>query len=196
MTRIGTAWLLAIAALSGSPGISRAALLPVTVTVTPDAGRFRWTYAIVLPTDSQIRSGDYFTIYDFGGLLPGSTSNPDGWMVTVDRLGPTPDLVHPNDDPAIENLSWLYTGPVIPTGQIGLGNFWAISAYGTQTDSFFTATTHRTSDGRVETNITETVVPVPTADPPPSVPEPGTLVLAAAGLSGLAVARSRRRTCG
>jgi hypothetical protein len=184
----------ALAAL-GMTTTATAGLLPVNVTVTPDAGLYRWTYAIVLPTDSQIRPGDFFTIYDFGGLQNEPTAQPDGWLNQVSRVGPTPPNVNPKDDPTIPNLTWTYNGPVITTGQIGLGNFWAFSRYGDATDSFFTASTHRTSDGRVDQNITDTVVPVPfeSVDPPPGVPEPGTLALAAIGLPLVGWWKFRRR---
>lgn len=173
-------------------GTARAGLLPVNVTVTPDAGQYRWTYAIVLPTDSQIRSGDYFTIYDFAGLAPRTNSQPTNWVFSEANLGPVPAGVLPTDDPTLPNLSWTYTGPTVSSGQLGLGNFWALSAYSEATNSAFTARTHRTSDGRIDTNITDTVVPVPTA-PPPGVPEPGTLVLAALGVPFLGLARRLRR---
>ena len=187
------ALVAAAAALAGSANPARAGLLPVSVTVTPDAGNFRWTYGIVLPTDSQLRTGDYFTIYDFNGLIPGSLVQPDGWKSTIANLGPTPRGLNPHDDPLIPNLTWTYTGPTVPSGQIGLGNFWAISQYGSQKDSFFTATTHRTSDGKVDTNITETIVPVP-AGPTPAAPEPATLALAALGLPVAGIALRRRRS--
>ena len=162
-------------------GSATAGLLPVNVTVTPDAGNYRWTYAIVLPTDSQIRSGDFFTIYDFGGLVGGTNSQPTDWNYSTAKVGPIPVGVDPKDDPTISNLTWTYGGPTVSSGQTGLGNFWAISLYRDSTDSYFTARTHRTSDGRIDTNITDTVVPVPTAAPP-GVPEPATFALAALGL--------------
>jgi hypothetical protein len=177
---------------SGFGGVAQAGLLPVNVTVTPDAGQYRWTYAIVLPTDSRISAGDYFTIYDFAGLVSGTNNQPENWVFSESNLGPVPAGVLPTDNPALPNLTWTYAGPTIATGQLGLGNFWAISAYSEATDSAFTARTHRTSDGRIDTNITDTVVPVPTATPP-GVPEPGTLVLAALGVPFLGLARRLRR---
>lgn len=167
-------------------GSASAGLLPTTVTVTPDAGLYRWTYAIVLPTDSQVRAGDYFTIYDFGGF-EGSVSQPDNWTFTTALSGPIPIGVDPNDNSLISNLTWTYNGPTIPTGQLGLGNFWALSEFDVSSNSAFTARTHRTSDGVIDTNITETTVPVPTS--PPSVPEPGTIVLAALGIPFLGLSR-------
>jgi hypothetical protein len=170
-----------------TPTAARAGLLPVQVSVTPEAGNYRWTYSVHLPTESQLRSGDYFTIYDFGGLVDGSIVAPEGWTVQVANTGTTPGRLDPDDSAALPNLTFLYGGPTIPSGGTGLGNFWAASTYQDPTDSFFTAMTHRTSDGRPDSNITETTVPVPVA--PPSVPEPTTLALAGVGLPLLALAR-------
>jgi hypothetical protein len=180
-----------VAAGIAAGGQARAGLLPVNVSVLPEGDLYRWTYNIVLPTDSQLRAGDYFTIYDFGGLVVGSNSQPSDWAFTT--LAPIPAGVQPVDDPALPNLTWRYTGPTIVSGQVGLGNFWAVSEFDTPTDSYFTATTHRTTDGRVDTNITDTTVPVP-GDPgePNLVPEPTTLLLAGLGLPFAALLRRRR----
>ncbi|CAN5425115.1 hypothetical protein BH11PLA2_BH11PLA2_44120 [soil metagenome] len=171
-----------------------AGLLPVAVTVTPDSGNFRWTYAIVLPTDMKLQAGNYFTIYDFNGYVSGSEQAPEGWSFTSGKDGPTPDRLRPNDDPNIANLTWTYNGPTIPSGQIGLGNFWAFSSFGeSQTDSF-TANTARTSDGLTDSNITETSVPNGINPPDPNtVPEPMTLVMAGLGLPLIGAARLARR---
>lgn len=186
--------LLALACASAlflSAAPARAGLLPVQVKVDKDGTNYRWTYAILLQAGTQVRTGDYFTIYDFGGLVPNSARAESGWSVTVANTGATPDRVDPDDDDALPNLTFRYVGPTIPDGQIGLGNFWAVSTFRDPTDSYFTARTHTTTGGKVDRNITETVVPVPVA--PPGVPEPGTLALAALGLPAAAGLRALGR---
>jgi hypothetical protein len=209
MTRVSfLAPVLALgAALAGPLASASAGLLPTSVTVTPEGDKFRWTYAVVLPTDSQLQTGNYFTIYDFGGFVAGSNTQPDGWSFSSELKGPIPPGVDPKDDPTLPNLHFVYTGPTTTVGQVGLGNFWALSDYDAPTDSFFTARTNRVSDGRIDTNITSTTVPVPTGpgdpgdpgDPVPTVAEPTTVALAALGLPLVGLGRwmrRRRRTCG
>jgi hypothetical protein len=161
---------------------------------------YRFTYAIVLPTDAVLRPGDYFTIYDFDGFVPGSqmaNGSPYSadWTFSASNTGPTPTGVAPDDNPGITNLSWKYTGAEINIdASVGLGNFWALSLYPDTTDSWFTASTG-TSSGVSDHNITPTVVPVPKAPgpPPPGVPEPATLALAGLGLPLAGAARWLRR---
>lgn len=213
--------LFAAACLLGAAAPAQAGLLPVSVTVTPEVGNFRWTYAVVLPTDMQLQSGNFFTIYDFAGYVPGSEMAPEGWTLSASNVGPTPERLNPQDDVAVPNLTFTYTGATIESGQVGLGNFMANSTFEGQAESFLTALTNRTSDGLVDRNITGTLVPtglmpptpptdpvppevdpVPPTDPvpppsvdpvPPSVPEPATLALAALGLPVAGLRRLVRR---
>ena len=187
-------WLapLVAAGLVALGGTAQAGLLPTGVTVLSEGDNWRWQYAIVLPTDSQLKTGDYFTIYDFNGFVDGSAAAPSAdWVFTTSMVGPTPPNVVPSDDPTKPNLSWKYTGPTINVGQTGLGNFMATSLYQDRVDSFFTARTHRSSDGKADTNITTTDVPVPGGGL--QAPEPATLLLAGLGLPLLGLARLRKK---
>ena len=199
MPRWITAAALAVAALA-APGPARAGLVPVQVSVTPEGGYYRYTYAILLPTESVLRPGDYFTVYDFDGYVPGSEASSGSpyaynWAFAATKVGPTPSGVAPDDDPHKPTLTWRYAGPKIAIdASVGLGNFWALSKYPETTESWFTASTG-TSAGVTDNNITPTRVPVPSGPGPvPGVPEPSALALAALGLPALAA--YRRRTGG
>jgi hypothetical protein len=192
-TWIARLFAAAVTAVAVGGGAASAGMLPTSVTVTPDAGNFRWTYAVVLPTDMKLQAGDYFTIYDFAGMVPGTSSAPAGWQLSISNTGPTPDRLNPQDDPHIPNLTWSYTGPT-QVGQVGLGNFWADSQFSQQAASFFTATNPRVSDGQIDKNITETIVPASTGGGgQPGVPEPATLALAGLGIPLIGGARLFRR---
>lgn len=188
--------VLAVVAVLGSAPAARAGLIPVDVSINQNvSGNYTYTYAIVLPTGSVLQPGDYFTIYNFAGLVSGSATasgnfNSSNWTFSTSLVGPTPSGVLPTDNPNIPNLTWTYNGPVIQGAQTGLGNFSAVSIYPNTTQSWLAALTG-TNYGGADSNITPTNVPVPTA-PPPGVPEPATLALAALALPLLGLARALR----
>lgn len=186
MTHKWLAVVVATVAIALAPGKAAAGLIPNKLTVTPEGGMYRYTYSIKLPTDSVLRPGDYFTIYNFDGFVAGSAMSSGApssadWTFSSSNVGPTPSGVLPADNPSVPNLTWTYNGPEINIPEpVGLGNFWAVSLYPTTTDSWLTGSTG-TSSGEADHNITETKVPVPSSTPP-GVPEPATLLLAGLGL--------------
>lgn len=201
--RTWTARLLTLAVLAACTAPATAGLLPVSVTVQPEAGNFRWTYSVVLPSDMKLQSGSFFTIYDFAGYVGGSagvsSTSPDDtyasfWSVSANPVGPTPDRLNPQDDPNLTNLTFTYNGPTIPSGQLTLGNFAATSQFGQTQDSFFTATNPRAADGQIDSNITSTLSPTGSLPPGPiGTPEPTTLALAGLGLPLVGLGRLLRR---
>jgi hypothetical protein len=177
------------------PAAGKAGIIPTDVTVTPEAGNFRWTYAVVLPSDMKLQSGDFFIVYNFAGLVPGTVSAPSGWTLTTPAVPPNPaNITVPNT--SNPNLLWTYTGPTIPTGQVGLGNFAVASIYSQSANGLFVGSNERTIDGVHDNNVTETLVaaaPTSTPPPPPGVPEPATLALAGLGLPLIAMFRRKKK---
>jgi hypothetical protein len=181
---------LAIALALGGAGHAAAGLLPVHVEVTPAGADYRYTYSIQLQSGAVLQSGDYFTIFDFAGLVPTPVAQSIGFGYGTATAGPVPSRLNPLDDAGVANLTWTYQGET-KTGPLDLGDFSAVSHYGHTTDGAFAAQTHRQVDGHVNANVTDTRVPVPMA---PGVPEPSSLVLVMLGLPlALALSRLARR---
>jgi hypothetical protein len=129
--------ILVVAAGLAAAGIARADIIPTLDTVNAvGASDFTWSYRATLTQDENAVSGgsnggDYFTIYDFGGFIPGSNEQPAGWTFSFHLVGKTPPLVTPTDDHHIYNLTWHYVGgaglPDEIVGPLNLGLFSADS---------------------------------------------------------------------
>jgi hypothetical protein len=171
---------------------AQAGMIPVQVSVTPDGGNFRWTYAVVVTTDVKVNPGDSFTIYDFSGLVNGSISAPSGWSSAVANLSPRAGT-SPHDDPSLPDVTFTYSGSSPISGQQGLGNFMVDSTVQTSGPTDFTSTTHRQVDGRVETNITTTDTPTGSTNQVSGTPEPSTIALLGLSLPLLGAYRALRR---
>jgi hypothetical protein len=184
---------------------ARAGML-ATATVDPFGANFQWTYHVSVQSGVHVQPGDYFTIYDFQGALPGSGSAPAGWTLSVaNTTGILGSRTTPNDDPHIPNYTWTWTG----SGNLAsgwTGDFSVISKYqqSNSSDFSYVGVSHRNDNNRPYQDVTSVDVPVPIGNPPPppgggtspppaGAPEPATLVMLGCGLPALGLLRFRRR---
>ncbi len=77
---------------------------------TAEADDLRWNYTVNVTVDQAVEPGDYFAIYDFGNLIPGSNVQPAGWSFTSLLVGTTPGTVLPKGDRNAFNLTYTGTG--------------------------------------------------------------------------------------
>ena len=118
-------WLALAGALAAFATVSATAN---TITphsfITPTPGV--WAYSTD-HSSGELKAGDAFTIFDFGGYVPGSIYAPALWTASATLVGSDPAGVPlSTDDPTLFNLRFVYTGPAKQTlGVIGLGLFGA-----------------------------------------------------------------------
>ena len=131
-----------------SGSLARADIIPEVSTVTPNGANFTWTYTASLTNDETLQSGNFFTIYDFNGFVPGTNFQPANWVFSSANVGVTPSKVTPNDNPSIPNLTWTYTGPNVGPGPVDLGLFGADSTIGTTATGQFAAEAIKYAPGK------------------------------------------------
>src|SRR5438094_10676470 len=107
--------------------IARSDIIPTLSSLTGSSPNFTWNYSANVTVDEAVNAGDFFTIYDFGTIAPGSNTQPTGWTFSQALLGPTPALTNPTDNPNILNLTWTYTGSTPISGSAALGIFSVIT---------------------------------------------------------------------
>jgi len=120
-------YFLSLIFLSSTLLTARADIIPTLDSITNAGSNFQWNYSVNVTLDQQVRTGDFFTIFDFAGFVPGSAMQPEGWLFSSSLIGLTPPTVLPQDDPGIFNLTWTYVGTTPIVGPQFLGIFSAIS---------------------------------------------------------------------
>jgi hypothetical protein len=114
--------LLLALAISFLAGAARADIIPSYVSAVPSGQNTVITYQIDFTSEQNGTTNDYFTIYDFGSIVPGSNTQPSNWTFSTLGTGVTPAKTNAPDDPNIPNLTWTYTGS-IPLSGTAIGPF-------------------------------------------------------------------------
>lgn len=210
MKRFSVVCLLALAPVAPAA----ANIIPVNTSIVETApGIFTWTYNLQLSSDQNVNSGaapsinpvpavndnrgGFLTIYDFGGYIGGSCSNPVGWTCTSQPTGFTPATVLPaSDDATLLNITWSYTtGDVIdgqPNGK-NLGDFFLLSTFSEPGLVAYTARGIANGGpqiGTIADNVGSTQGPLLQ---PTQVPITSSLLLTGLGLTMLGVVRGRKK---
>src|SRR6266705_2904653 len=157
-------YFLLLAAITAVSLSARADIIPTLSSVTGSSPTFTWNYSANVTVDQTVNTGDFFTIYDFGTIAPGSNAQPTGWTFSQALLGPTPALTNPTDNPNILNLTWTYTGTTPISGSAALGMFSVITSTDQLKTGQFSAEATRNSGPNAGTkvdNIGTISVPVP-----------------------------------
>jgi hypothetical protein len=143
-------------------------IIPTHDSTTPEGDNFRWHYSAMVSESQRVESGDFFTIYDFVGFVPGTNQQPEGWVFSAQNVGVTPDRVFPDDNAGIVNLTWSWAGAGnIGTGaeDVDLGMFSAISELGQLQLGWFTGrgtnSTGGLEDGTEVANVGRVATPIP-----------------------------------
>jgi hypothetical protein len=158
------AFILGLVLLGLGVLIARADIIPTLSSVTGSSPNFTWNYSANVTINETINAGDFFTIYDFGSIAPGSNTQPAGWTFSQALVGPTAALTSPTDNPNILNLTWTYSGTTPITGSAALGIFSVITSTDQLKTGQFTAQATRNSGASAGTkisNIGDVSVPVP-----------------------------------
>jgi hypothetical protein len=96
------------------------AIQPILVEIKKESdSSFTYIFKIKIDDGVQVEGGkdaaDFFTIYNFAGLVPDSAKSPEGWKFSTADEGPTPmrgskALINPTDIKDLPNITWTYTG--------------------------------------------------------------------------------------
>lgn len=189
--------LALVASLSALWASSAPASVLVTLdSITPEGGGiYEWIYRASLQPEQTLRTNDFFTLYDVGGVIASANfgannaSQQSSFNVTEQAIGINPGSTNPPET-GLPNFTVHYTGAnIVPTagsGAITLGNLVIRSTTNQSTSSFYAAQSLVTGGNQI---VNGAPVSVP-------VPEPGSVAMLIAGLAAVGGLAFRRKTFG
>src|SRR5438105_1871949 len=180
-------WLGVLIAITAFSIAARADIIPTLSSVTGSSPNCTWNYSANVTVDQTVNTGDFFTVYDFGSIAPGSNTQPTGWTFSQALVGPTAALTNPTDNPNILNLTWTYTGTAPISGSAALGMFSVITSTDQLKTGQFTAQATLNSGPNAGTKVSN----IGAASVP--VPEPSTLFPIMSLCAAIGVDRFLRR---
>lgn len=189
--------LLSAAALMAS-SVVKADIIPLFNAATPVSGGCEFSYDVGIADGSRVNTGDYFTIYDFTGLVSGSEVFPVDWAVSEQLVGITPAGVDPSafsgDSGSVMNITFTYTGAATLFGPTVIGGPAAFRA--TSSSCFTTglgtyaSAAHKNNPGSPDDNTAQNNAGFLVT--PAAVPETSSLMLLVPGLVPLSILLRRR----
>jgi hypothetical protein len=134
-------------------------------STSAEAGGTRFNYETSVTQASRVEFGDFFIIYDFAGLVPGSLQTPAFYAGTVENL--SPPVIGSNgsllitDNPTVPNLRFTRTDGTV-VGPAVLGEFSAVTTLGGQQIGTLGALdTNNSPQGNGLKQVNTDFVPVP-----------------------------------
>lgn len=197
MRRYGTINLLAVAVVGLATLLGGATQAEAGFTITLDsvagAGPFTWSYRAQINAGDEIRTGNFFRVYDFYGYVPGSITAPAGWTASVANSNPTPPpnvFIPLGDDAAVANLIFTYTGVATIAGPTTLFGFSAQSQFSATQNNQKNYVGRSTQASGTNAGDPVDVVGNLTV---PNVPEPASVISTGLGIVLLGLVHARRR---
>ncbi len=193
------------AAMLVTAGTAQASLIPVLTGGSPiDLGSsvFAYNYDATLASDAGLQNGNFFTIYDFANFF-GVSNTPSNFTFSTANVGVNPGNVIPNDDPALVNITFTYTGPDLNYDEIAANNgeldfspFTILSRSGIAGLDSFTSMTVKNNGlarGTLIGTVGEVEVPLLDGGGGSFVPEPASWAMLVAGFGIVGGSMRRRR---